>query len=86
MAGALVGNCSVDLSVPPGGQTIILMDPQHCIQSTPKLKVIQKPGCLPMVDDATWNDWMEKLCLIVKSYWDEMLGIRIEVLALTGAA
>eukprot|EP00438_Fugacium_kawagutii_P031685 Skav232914 [mRNA] locus=scaffold1477:629812:630351:- [translate_table: standard] len=48
------------------------MDPRECIQTRPQLKDTQKPMCLSMVDDATWNDWIGKLAKIVKSYWNQL--------------
>jgi len=63
---------SVDLSVPPGGSTIILMDPQECIQTKPSFKTTQKPLCLS-ISDSQWNEWIGQLSKIVSSYWNEML-------------
>ena len=64
---------SVDLAVPPGGSTLVLMNPTECIQTKPKINSTQKPLCLSMLGDAQWNDWMGKLQNIVNQYWNEML-------------
>eukprot|EP00438_Fugacium_kawagutii_P004468 Skav232391 [mRNA] locus=scaffold1077:455167:456639:- [translate_table: standard] len=37
---------SVNLTVPPGGQTFVLMSPSECLVSVPKKPDSQKPRCL----------------------------------------
>ena len=64
---------SVDLAVPPGGSTLVLMNPTECFQTKPKIDSTQKPLCLSMLGDAEWNEWMGKLQHIVNRYWNEML-------------
>ncbi|CAL1127518.1 unnamed protein product [Cladocopium goreaui] len=65
---------SADMSVPPGGHTIILMDPEECIQTKPSLTMTQKPHCLS-ISDAQWNGWIGQLSRIVSSYWNELLPL-----------
>eukprot|EP00438_Fugacium_kawagutii_P010511 Skav232139 [mRNA] locus=scaffold1744:224234:229757:- [translate_table: standard] len=61
------------LSVPPGGHTLFLTDPRKCFVWKPELKDTQKPLCLSMVNDATWNDWISNLHKIVQQYRNEWL-------------
>ena len=64
---------SVDLAVPPGGSTLVLMNPTECIQTKPKINSTQKPLCLSMLGDAQWNEWMGKLQQYVNQYLNELL-------------
>lgn len=73
---------SVDLAVPPGGSTLVLMNPTECIQTKPKINSTQKPLCLSMLGDAQWNDWMGKLQNIVNQYWNELLPFFLAPIAM----
>ena len=64
---------SADRSVPPGGSTLVLMDPRDCIETKPKITSKQKPSCLSMLGDAQWNEWMGKLQHYVNQYFHELL-------------
>jgi len=59
--------------VPPGGSTLVLMDPRDCIETKPKITSKQKPSCLSMLGDAQWNEWMGKLQHYVNQYFHELL-------------
>ena len=72
---------SVDLAVPPGGSTLVLMNPTECFQTKPKIDSTQKPLCLSMLGDAEWNEWMGKLQNIVNQYLSEMLPFFLVPLA-----
>ena len=72
---------SVDLAVPPGGSTLVLMNPTECIQTKPKIDSTQKPLCLSTLGDAEWNEWMGKLQHIVNRYLSEMLPFFLVPLA-----
>ena len=74
LLGHIMGvGASVDLAVPPGGSTLVLMNPTECFQTKPKIDSTQKPLCLSTLGDAEWNEWMGKLQHIVNRYWNEML-------------
>ena len=64
---------SVDRAVPPGGSTLVLMNPDECLETKPKINSTQKPSCLSMLGDAQWNEWMGKLQHYVNQYLNEML-------------
>ena len=66
---------SVDLAVPPGGSTLVLMNPTECFQTKPKIDSTQKPLCLSMLGDAEWNEWMGKFAKHCESIfeWDAPL-------------
>ena len=73
LLGHITVGSSVDLAVPPGGSTLVLMNPTECIQSKPKINSTQKPLCLSMLGDAQWNEWMGKLQQYVNQYLNELL-------------
>mmetsp|Transcript_14612 Transcript_14612/g.27422 ORF Transcript_14612/g.27422 Transcript_14612/m.27422 type:complete len:186 (-) Transcript_14612:227-784(-) len=70
-----IGFSGVDLTVPQGGHTMILQDPQACFPTVPQVTeaMTRKPVCLSMLDDSTWKSWHKDLATIVDSYYSELL-------------
>ena len=65
--------CPVDTSVPPGGSTLVLTNPEEWYPRPPRINSKEKPSCLSMLEDARWNEWMGKLQQIVNQYFNQML-------------
>ena len=59
-----------DLTVPPGGDLIVLQGPDSPNPAKPEVqKEIQKPKCLASLDESRWLEFTQQLSSTVKQLW-----------------
>ena len=73
-----------DLTVPPGGDLIVLQGPDSTNPAKPELqKEIQKPKCLAPLDDSRWLEFTQQLSSTVEQ-WSTHRNLLVPVLVVCG--